>query len=119
MGPDVPPAAGPRPPETLPLLRDHAQQDWRDVLARVDVPFLMMAGRDSQHWPCEHAAASVGSNAHGTALVLEDCGHAMNIDQPDEFNDAPAEVPGRAAMTVLTSAGALTEITRRCPPTGC
>ena len=25
-------------PETAPLLRDHAQQDWRDVVARLDVP---------------------------------------------------------------------------------
>ena len=87
MGPDVQLPTG-LPEGTLPLLRDHAQQDWRDVLAHVDVPFLMMAGRDSQHWPCEHAAASVIGNDHGTALVLEDCGHAMNIDRPDEFNDA-------------------------------
>jgi non-heme chloroperoxidase len=73
-------------PETLPLLRDHAQQDWRDVVARVDVPVLMVAGRDSQYWPCEHAEAAVRDNPYGRAVVVEDCGHAVNFDRVEEFN---------------------------------
>lgn len=32
-------------PATQPLLRDHALQDWRDVVARADLPLLMVAGR--------------------------------------------------------------------------
>ncbi len=75
-------------PETLPLLRDHAQQDWRDVIARTEVPVLMVGARDSQVWPCEHAEAAVRDNRSGWAVVLEDCGHAANIDQPDAFNAA-------------------------------
>ena len=73
-------------PETLPLLRDHAQQDWRDVIARVDVPVLLVAGRQSQYWPCEHAEAAVRDVAQGRAVVIEDSGHAVNFDQPDEFD---------------------------------
>lgn len=73
-------------PETLALLRDHAIQDWRDVIERVCVPVLMVAGRDSQFWPCEHAAAAVAETADGRAVVIEDCGHAANIDRPEEFN---------------------------------
>ena len=72
-------------PETLPLLHDHAQQDWRDVIARVGVPVLMVAGRESQYWPCEHAEAAVRDVAQGRAVVVEDSGHAVNFDQPDEF----------------------------------
>lgn len=75
-------------PETLPLLRDHAVQDWRDVVTRTEVPVLMVAGADSQFWPCEHAAAAVAGTASGRAVVLDDCGHAANIDRPDEFNTA-------------------------------
>ncbi|RZT83801.1 pimeloyl-ACP methyl ester carboxylesterase [Pseudonocardia sediminis] len=78
-------------PETVPLLRDHAQQDWRDVVARTEVPVLMTAGRESQLWPCEHAAAAVHGHPQGRAVVLEDCGHAANIDRPDEFNAAMVE----------------------------
>ena len=73
-------------PETLPLLRDHAIQDWRDVIERVSTPVLMVAGRDSQFWPCEHAALAVEKTAEGRAVVIDDCGHAANIDRPEEFN---------------------------------
>ena len=75
-------------PETLPLLRDHVQQDWRDIVRRLDVPQLLVAGRDSQVWPCEHAAAAVADNPLGRSTVIEDCGHAVNIDQPEQFNAA-------------------------------
>lgn len=74
-------------PETVRLLRDHGQQDWRDVVARLDVPFVMVAGRDSQLWPCTHAAAAVGANACGRAVVIEDAGHATNLDQPEVFDE--------------------------------
>lgn len=73
-------------PETLPLLRDHAAQDWRDVISRTDRPVLMVAARGSQFWPCEHAAAAVAGNPHGRAVVLADGGHAVNIDRPEAFN---------------------------------
>lgn len=86
LGQDAGALRGGLRPETLPLLRDHAQQDWRDVIARADVPVLMVAARDSQLWPCEHAAAAVANNPRGRAVVLENCGHAANIDQPDAFN---------------------------------
>ncbi|KQO62848.1 alpha/beta fold hydrolase [Curtobacterium sp. Leaf261] len=74
-------------PSTVRLLRDHGLQDWRDVIARLDVPFLMVAGRNSQLWPCTHAAAAVGDNPAGRAVVVEDAGHATNLDQPDAFDD--------------------------------
>ena len=74
-------------PETLGLLRDHALQDWRDVVRRFPLPLLMLAGRESQVWSCEHAAAAVAGTAHGRALVVEDAGHAISIDQPDLFNE--------------------------------
>lgn len=73
-------------PETAALLRDHGNQDWRDVIDRLDIPFVMVAGRNSQLWPCEHAAAAVGGNALGRAVVIENAGHATNFDAPDEFN---------------------------------
>ncbi len=73
-------------PETLPLLNDHALQDWRDVVARFSRPVLMIAGRESQVWPCEHAAAAVAGNPHGRSAIVEDSGHAVSFDQPDLFN---------------------------------
>jgi pimeloyl-ACP methyl ester carboxylesterase len=84
----APPAfRSPTAPETRWLLRDHAIQDWRDVARRADVPVLMVAGRESQLWPCEHAAATIRDNPLGRSVVIDDAGHGVNVDQPVAFND--------------------------------
>ena len=72
----------------LALLRDHAVQDWRDVVTRLDVPTLFVAGRESELWPCEHATASAALNPLATSVVIDDCGHTANVEQPDAFNAA-------------------------------
>ncbi|WP_049563435.1 alpha/beta fold hydrolase [Nonomuraea sp. SBT364] len=74
-------------PETLPLLRDHAFQDWRDVASRAEVPILFLAGQDSQFWPCGHAAASAALNPLATATVIDACGHVVMADQPERLNE--------------------------------
>jgi non-heme chloroperoxidase len=81
----------PSAPETLPLLADHARQDWRDVVRRFPLPLLMLAGRESQVWPCAHAQAAVAGSPRGRALVIEDAGHAISFDQPDRFNEVLLE----------------------------
>jgi pimeloyl-ACP methyl ester carboxylesterase len=85
----------PRSPQTQPLLQDHAQQDWRDVIRRLAVPSLLIAGRESQYWPCEHATAAAASNPLATAVVLDECGHAANFDQPDAVNAALLDFLGQ------------------------
>ena len=90
LGAPPPFADGSAPPMRA-LLRDHAHQDWRDVAARLTVPALYLAGRDSQFWPCEHAVDLAATNDLATALVIEDAGHAANIDQPDATNAAILE----------------------------
>jgi pimeloyl-ACP methyl ester carboxylesterase len=91
LGGRVPPFADPRAPDTRPLLQNHAEQDWRDVVARMEVPSLHLAGRESQFWPYQHATASAESNKLAQAVVIDDCGHAANIDQPDLVNAAILE----------------------------
>jgi len=71
---------------TLPLLQDHAGADWRDVIIRTECPMLLVAGAESQFWPCDHATAMCQENPLVSAVVLEDCGHPVNLDQPDVFN---------------------------------
>jgi non-heme chloroperoxidase len=88
----APPAfADGSPPPMRALLQDHAEKDWRDVIARTAVPALFVAGRDSQFWPCEHATDAAASNEHARAVVIDDSGHAVNIDQPDRTNAAILE----------------------------
>lgn len=73
------------------LLADHAEQDWRATIAATDRPYLMIAGRESQFWPAAHACASIADNPAGRAVIIEDCGHAANMDRPQEFNAAVLE----------------------------
>jgi non-heme chloroperoxidase len=82
-------------PSELALLGDHAVQDWRDVIARFTVPSLFVAARDSELWPCEHASQSAALNELASSVVIENCGHAANIEQPDEFNAVVTEFLAR------------------------
>lgn len=71
-----------------PLLRDHTWADWRDVVQRVDVPVLAIAGRHSPVWPCESSEWIADHAPDGRCVVLEDSGHVPFLEQPDEFNAA-------------------------------
>ena len=77
----------PAAPETIKLLNDHALQDWRDVVKRVERPVLMIAARQSQLWPCEHAEAAIAGNPFARAVIIEDCGHTIDFDQLERFHE--------------------------------
>ncbi|QHC58223.1 alpha/beta hydrolase [Rathayibacter sp. VKM Ac-2760] len=77
------------------LLNDHAAADWRPVIARTGVPVLFVAGRESEFWPAEHAAAAAALAPHGDSLVIEKDGHAANIEQPKVFTEALLEFLAR------------------------
>lgn len=83
-GPFIP--RDPQAPETTRLLYDHAQQDWRDVIDRSPVPMLLVAGRDSQLWSSDHASAAAERNPLVRAVRIDDCGHNVQLDQPELFN---------------------------------
>jgi len=87
----APAFADPATPERRALLQNHAEQDWRDVIARMAVPSLFVAGRQSQLWPCEHASAAAATNPLAQVVTLDECGHAANFDQPDRTNAAILE----------------------------
>jgi non-heme chloroperoxidase len=57
--------------DTRALLRDHTEADWRDVLPRVSVPLLAVAGRHSPTWPCESSAWMADAAPQGSLVVLE------------------------------------------------
>ncbi|WP_344059971.1 alpha/beta hydrolase [Microbacterium pumilum] len=71
----------------LELLGDHARRDWRPAIAATQVPVLFVAGRESEFWPCEHAAAAASLAPRGTSAVIRKAGHATNLEQPKAFND--------------------------------
>ncbi|MEU4064168.1 hypothetical protein AB0F25_17380 [Streptomyces wedmorensis] len=74
-------------PDTYPLMFVHACQDWRDVVARIAVPALNVAGEQSQFWPSEHARATAGLSPPARAAVVAGAGHAAHLDEPAAVNE--------------------------------
>ena len=71
-----------------PLLRDHTEADWRDVLPLVDVPVLVITGRHSPLWPCESSLYIADTVPNGKAVICEESGHVPFLEQPEVVNDA-------------------------------
>jgi non-heme chloroperoxidase len=72
---------------TRALLRDHTVADWRDVMPRIDVPLLAIAGRHCPFWPPASSEFVAKTAPYGDVAILEDSGHVPFLEQPDEFNE--------------------------------
>lgn len=73
---------------TRPLLIDHAFQDWRDVVAQLTVPFLVIAGGQSPYFNPEFATVTAQTAVHGQAVVIPAAGHIVMAEQSATFNAA-------------------------------
>ncbi len=63
--------------------------DQRDVLARLDVPLLLVGGEHDKITPTEPCLTDVLALVSTARLVqLRGAGHFSNLDQPAAFNDA-------------------------------
>jgi pimeloyl-ACP methyl ester carboxylesterase len=71
---------------TRPLLLDHARSDWRQTIADAEIPMLFIAGRQSPMWPYGHAEASAAIAKNAEFKIIEDCGHTVTFEQPEESN---------------------------------
>ena len=71
-----------------PLLRNHAEADWRDVFPRVAVPLLAIAGRHCPLWPYESSAFIASAAPQGELLVCEESGHVPFLEEADKVNAA-------------------------------
>lgn len=71
---------------TYALLVDHARADWMPTLPSLNSPILFLAGADSPFWPSAHTTAAAALCKNGKAVIVENCGHAVNWEQPTETN---------------------------------
>jgi pimeloyl-ACP methyl ester carboxylesterase len=59
--------------------------DLTDHMAALDVPALILTG--DEDWPCLQPALLMKQTIPGAALsVMPNCGHTINLEDPDEFN---------------------------------
>jgi pimeloyl-ACP methyl ester carboxylesterase len=99
--------AGDPPPEFVPLLEEiahdvrpetlraqlllMAEADQRDLLPRISVPTLLIWGAQDARSPLDVARQFEDEIPTTQLVVLPDCGHVSNLEQPKRFNDAVRE----------------------------
>jgi pimeloyl-ACP methyl ester carboxylesterase len=81
-----------RPAGMRPMLQGFAEADLREVLARIQVPTLLLYGDADRRWPLEVVARDLHEKIPGSRLVvLVGVGHQSDMEAPDRFN---AEIRG-------------------------
>ena len=99
--------AGDPPPEFVPLLEEiahdvrpetlraqlllMAEADQRDLLPRISVPTLLIWGEQDARSPLDVARQFENAIPAAKLVVLPDCGHVSNLEQPERFNDVVRE----------------------------
>jgi 3-oxoadipate enol-lactonase len=58
------------------------------VLPEVNVPTLVIVGREDQFTPVSQAEELVENLQNSKLVIIEDAGHMPNLEHPDEFNKA-------------------------------
>lgn len=79
------------PESNFQFFADHALQDWRDVLAQSDLPFLILAGDHSPYFDPAFASEVAKTNPRIKAHLIKDCGHIVQAEQPKQMVTAVEE----------------------------
>jgi pimeloyl-ACP methyl ester carboxylesterase len=61
-----------------------ARPDSRPLLVDIDVPTVVIVGRQDQSTPPARAHEMAADIATSRLVVLEDCGHMSPLEKPDE-----------------------------------
>ncbi|MBO7325221.1 MAG: alpha/beta hydrolase [Bacteroidales bacterium] len=66
----------------------YGRDAWRAIekIAPVDVPTLVIRGSKDVKDPARFKAREMQYLSHGYTLILDDCGHMLNMEQPEAFN---------------------------------
>jgi 3-oxoadipate enol-lactonase len=65
-----------------------ARRDYSDDLAKIDLPTLIVAGREDGVRTPEDAEFIDERIPNSQLIVIDDAGHLMNLEQPEVFNRA-------------------------------
>lgn len=70
-------------------LRGRAERpDYRETLAGVRTPTLIVVGADDVYTPVADAEAMLGLMPRAVLAVIDDAGHLPGVEQPERFNEA-------------------------------
>ena len=80
-----------RPESLRTQLRAMAQADQRDLLPDIAVPTLLIWGELDARSPLSVARQFEQAIPDSTLVVIPECGHVSNLEQPEQFNTAVRE----------------------------
>ncbi len=81
-------AAAVRPPSFRQQLSVMAEADLRELLPRIAVPTLLIWGELDERSPLSVAHQFQQAIPDAELVVIADCGHVSNLEQPEQFNEA-------------------------------
>lgn len=65
-----------------------SRRDYRPALRHVDVPTLVLCGREDELTPLDCSEEMAAAIPGARLLVLPECGHMATLERPDEVNRA-------------------------------
>ena len=69
---------------------DESGESLSDLLAAIDVPTLVLAGRHSSVLGPEHGRIGAEKLPHGKLILFEHSSHALQLEEPAKFQEAVA-----------------------------
>lgn len=72
--------------ENFDLLKNHIEQDWRDTVLKLNLPYLMVTAKYSPYFRMGYAEILAKENANILIQNVEDTGHDIMAEKPIEFN---------------------------------
>lgn len=68
------------------MSRSSAEVDTRDLLSTIDVPTLLLWGKDDRRSPRHVAEQLHGAIPAAELALIPSAGHVSNMEQPEAFN---------------------------------
>jgi pimeloyl-ACP methyl ester carboxylesterase len=65
-----------------------ARPDSRPLLVEIDVPTVVIVGRQDQATPLPRSQEMAADIANARLVVIEECGHMSPLEKPDEVSEA-------------------------------
>ena len=65
--------------------------DLKDKLSSISIPTLLIAGENDNQAPAKMMQRMSENIKNSQLVIIKDCGHLINIEKPDDFNDVIKE----------------------------
>lgn len=72
--------------KNIPLLLDHVQKDWREIVYSISIPMLSVSSSKSPYFKLGYTTEMQKHNEQIKVNIVSDASHDIMAEKPDEFN---------------------------------